>query len=469
MGFTNAIKRTEIGISEIVKFLPKQEIAFQAVQDHRFVLYGGARGPGKSFWLRWSLLCLHLFWAKVRGIKNVTTGLFCETYPELKKRQISKIKMEFPLQMGELKSTQEEGLGFHIRPEYGGGMISLLNLDDPSKYQSSEFAAIAIDELTKMAVPDLDEINDFDVLRGSLRWPGLTGTKFLGATNPGDVGHAWVKRLWIDRDFPPRMKNLEKEFKFIKALPSDNPYLTEEYWDDLNSLPEELRKAWVEGNWDIFAGMAFTVWNRDRHTEQAKSLPTWWVRWRAVDWGFHAPFCCLWFAKDPDIGRIYVYREIYAKGLSDKQQAKAIVDNTGPDENIQMTFADPSMWTARKPEDVITTTADTYAQYGVPLIRGDNDRISGKRKVDRIMMSLPDGEPGLIIHDNCKNLIRTLPALPYDKVRVEDVDTEAEDHPYDTLRYGLSNVRDPDKKIPDDIPKWQRKRKSNLESVSNLM
>lgn len=458
----------DVDIADLTRFLPKQEQAFQAVMDKRFVLYGGARGPGKSYWLRWSLFALHASWMKHFAITNVTTGLFCDTYPELRDRQITKIKQEFPIGLGEIKSTQEEGLGFHIRPEWGGGMIALRNLDDPSKYKSAEFAAVGIDELTRLMVPDLDEENTFDILRGSLRWPGIKSTKFLAATNPGDVGHAWVKKLWIDRNFPSRLANLDAEFEFIKALPKDNPYLGEEYWNDLNSLPEPLYKAWVEGNWDVFAGMAFPGWNRDVHVEQARELPSWWTRWRCVDWGFHSPFACYWLAKDPDIGRIYVYRELYAKGLSDKQQARAIADNTSVDENVQLTFADPSMWAKRKMEEIATSSADIYAANGVPLTRGDNDRESGKRKVDRLLMRLPDGGPGIVIFDNCVNLIRTLPALPYDKLRTEDVDSDAEDHAYDALRYGLTSIYEPTKQKAE-FQTYVRRPKGNLRSVNNLL
>jgi hypothetical protein len=452
-------------IVKLRNFLPKQNEAWDSLQKYTYVLYGGARGPGKSYWLRWSLLSLHLFWFMEFGIRNIHTGLFCETFPELKKRQISKINVEFPLWLGEVKSTIGEGLGFHIREEYGGGIIELNNLDDPSKYQSAEYAAIAVDELTKSTK------EKFDILRGSKRWPGISRTFFLAATNPGGIGHLYVKDMWVNGDFTryPEMKDLAKEFHFIKALPTDNTYLPPEYWEELNSLPPDLYRAWVEGDWDAFIGQAFSSWRRDKHVQKAWTLPGWWVRWRAIDWGFAKPFCCLWLAKDPDLGRIYTYREIYTEGLTDKQQAKAIVENTPPDENIQLTYADPSMWARKNVEDIVTTTADIYAKYGVPLTKADNDRLSGKRKMDRVLQNLPDGEPGLIVFENCRNLIRTIPALPYDKTRVEDVDTDAEDHAYDGLRYGLTRLVDPTKQAQEQILPWQRKMKSNLQGLERVL
>lgn len=460
----------EFKLTELMGFLPKQWEAWDAVWLFKYILYGGARGPGKSYWLRWTLLSLLLYWYLELGLRNVTVGLFCDTYPELRDRQITKIKREFPLWLGEVKSTQEAGLGFYLREEYGGGIIALRNLDDPSKYQSAEFAAAAVDELTKISK------ETFDYLRGSMRWPGVPETKFLGATNPGGIGHLWVKSLWVDGDFSayPEMKDIKEKFSFIRALPKDNPYLTDDYWDDLNSQPPQLYRAWVEGDWDAFEGQAFSEWRRDRHIlgmDELFTPPAHWPKWRAIDWGFAKPWCCLWMTKDIDTDRIYVYRELYIAGLTDKQQAKAIKENTPLEEVIHITYADPSMWTKKNIEDVVTSTADIYAAHGVVLTKADNDRLGGKRKVHRALADMPDGMPGLRVFPQCVNLIRTLPSLPLDKTRVEDVDTDAEDHAYDTLRYGLTNfnIRPKEQVDRSDLP-WKRQmRRHRTDVVSKYL
>jgi len=418
--------------SEIAGFTEKQRSAIEATYKHRFVLYGGARGGGKSRLLRWWLLEYLLNCYKKHGMSNVHVGLFCETYPDLRDRQISKIKQEFPVYFGRVKETKEEGLGFHLEDKYGGGVIALRNLDDPSKYQSAEWAAIGVDELT------MNTKETFDILRGSLRWVGLNRPGFMGATNPGGIGHMWVKQLWIDRDFPQELKKIEHEFKFVQSLPTDNSHLSESYWDDLRTLPPDLQRAWVYGDWDVFAGQAFPGWRSHLHVIEPFELPAHWPRWRAVDWGFAAPFCCLWFAKDPTSGRIYVYRELYTSGMTDQEQAKTIRDMT-PEMGVTITYADPAMWQRKNREGEIYSTADEYYEQGIALEKADNDRLSGKRKVDRMLMSLPDGKPGLQVFSTCTNLIRTLPALAYDRAKVEDVDTKQEDHAYDTLKYGLSN------------------------------
>ncbi len=361
-------------------------------------------------------------------------GLFCEDYPSLEGRQISKIEAEFPRSWGELRDSKKTGLGFYLNQKLGSGVIQLLNLDDVSKYQSFEFAVIGIDELTKNA------LRVFNILRGSKRWPGISRTYFLAGTNPGGRGHLWVKNYWIDHKYPKEMMPLAKEFAFIRALPSDNPYLDQSYWDELNTLPPDLYKAWVLGDWNVFEGQALTGWNEEIHVIDPFDIPDNWLRWRAVDWGWANPFCCLWFAKSPDIGRTYVYRELYLTGLTDQQQARLIKDNTPPDEHINLTYADPSMWAKKNYEGMMTSTAEEYLKEGIALTRADNDRLSGKRKVDRLLGNLADGKPGLQFFRSCINSIATLPALPRDEHNVEDVDTSAEDHAYDALKYGLTNT-----------------------------
>lgn len=424
-----------IRLSDLVSWTSKQEQAVEATLRHRYVLYGGARGGGKSRFLRWYLVDWLLNAFVHDGLRQARVGLFCETYPDLRDRQISKMAVEFPLWLGEVRETQQDGLCFHLADNLGSGKIALRNLDDPSKYQSAEFAVIAVDELTK------SRLETFNILRGSLRWPGVHRTLFVAATNPGGIGHLWVKQYWIDRLYPPELQQMAEQFAFIQSLPADNPHLDATYWQELNSLPDDLRRAWVEGDWNVFAGQAFTAWRTDKHVIKPFAIPAWWPRWRAVDWGFNAPFCCLWLTKDPDTGRVFVYRELYQTGLTDRQQARAIREMTEPGETMMLTYADPSMWGRKASGEVVTSTADEYAREGVPLTKANNDRLDGKRKLDRVLLPLADGVPGVQVFSTCINLVRTLPALPYDQTHTEDVDTQAEDHAYDALRYGLTNLQ----------------------------
>lgn len=364
------------------------------------------------------------------GIPDPVVGLFCENYPVLQDRQISKIEEEFPEELGEVKSTQKRGLGFYVA---GGGLLALRNLDKPKKYQSAEFAGILVDELTKHTV------KTFDTLRGSLRWPGLDPhwLKFVAATNPGDIGHLWVKSYFIDRVYPPELERDAHKFAFVPALPDDNPHLDADYWQMLETLPPELARAWRWGDWDQFEGQAFGEWRRELHTVEPFPIPDHWIRWRAIDWGYSAPFCCLWLAKNLATGQVVIYRELYRAGLTDPEQAREINRLTG-DDKIRLTVADPSLWTKRSLEEKTRSTADVYREHGIRMQQADNSRIDGKRRIHEALAIQEDtDQPGLLIFENCKNLIRTLPALPRDEIHPEDIDTAAEDHAYDTLRYGL--------------------------------
>ncbi len=423
--------------TDLLKFTPKQLVATEAADTHTFTLFGGSRGPGKSYWLRWYLVRRLLKWASM-GKRGVRVGLFCEDYPALKDRQISKIHVEFPEWLGTLKESKEQGLAYHLEEEYGGGILALRNLDDPSKYQSAEFAGIGVDELTK------NPVTTFDTLRGSKRWAGIDDTFLVGATNPGGIGHGWVKDYFIDKKYPPELRPIADQFAFVPALPDDNPHLTKSYWQELETLPPELAKAWRYGDWGVFAGQVFKEFTNERHTCKPHEIPSEGTNFRGIDSGYTAPFACLWGRKEINTGRIYIYREVYRREMTDRQQAQLVNDMTPPDESIAMTFADPAMWAQKNANDIVTDAAKEYGTAGVALTKGDNHRINGVRKVHRLLANLPDGRPGLIVSESCPNLIKQLQNLAASRRDPEDVDTNNEDHAYDALRYLLTNVREGD-------------------------
>ena len=409
-------------INDLIKPTERQREFMRTVNAHKYILYGGAAGGGKSYILRWMLIYLLISMYQKTGLKGIRVGLFCEDYMALKDRQISKVLMEFPSWLGEYKESAHE---FTLANSLGGGVLCFRNLDNPSKYLSSEFAVIAIDELT------LNNQDVFDFLRMRLRWTGIEDTKFIAGTNPGGKGHSWVKHLFVDKNLTKELEHMRDDIAFVKAKVTDNPHIAQSYIENLKTLPKKLRKAYLDGDWNIFDGQVFEEFNYDTHVVQPFAIPSGWMLYRSMDWGYTKPYAIYTYAVDYD-DCLYVTNELYG--------TKEGTVNTGTQETAREValkckdwsgyfgVADPAIW-QRTGHDG-PTIAEIFAENGVAWDRADNDRIMGKMQIHT---RLKEGK--LKIFSNCTHLIRTLPALIYDKKRVEDVDTQQEDHAYDSLRY----------------------------------
>jgi hypothetical protein len=418
-------------INDLRHFTEKQREASRAVKKYKFVLYGGAMGGGKSYFLRWKLLSMLLAYA-ARGLLHVTVGLFCEDYPSLKDRHLSKIKYEFPDWLGEYNASDHN---FTLKPEFGSGVIAFRNLDDASKYQSSEFGVIAVDELTK------NTEETFMFLRTRLRWPGIPDTKFIGATNPGGVGHDWVKKHWIEHVFPENEKEAD-QFLYIQALVKDNPHIDQSYLKTLESLPERKRKAFLQGDWDIFEGQYFTEWDKAQHVVKSFPIPDGWKKFRAYDHGRENPACCKWYAVDYD-GNVWVYRELYVRGRNADEIASEIARLSG-NEVYFYSVADPSIFARTGFVDQAggETIAEIFWRKGIAFIPASNRRIDGWNIMHQYLAWKPYVPPKLKYFENCINSIRTIPALIHDEINPEDLDTRGEDHAADCDRYLLISLHE---------------------------
>lgn len=434
----------EIKVTDLVHFTPKQITASETAAKYGYTLFGGAAGPGKSYWLRWYSVLKLIQWGFQYNLTGIHGGLFSEDYPTLKDRQISKMEIEIPKWLGEIKSTQTDGLALYIHQDYGGHVLMLRNLDDPSKYLSSEFALIAVEELT------MSPEQKFHQLRGRLRWTGIPDPKFIAATNPGQIGHLWVKQRWIDRKFPKEEMSIAGQFAYVPALPTDNPHLADSYLDTLKSLPEKLRKAYLEGNWDIFEGQYFTEWDKTRHVIPPFPVPQAFKRFRAYDHGRSAAACCKWYALDYD-GRIYVYKELYVKGLNVDQIAEKI-NEMSAGEYYEYSVADPAIFANIGFVDKFggQTIAESFARRGIMFIPGSNRRVDGWAVMHQYLFwdeSKKDNEgrvipPKILYFSTCYDSIRTIPALVHDGNKPEDIDSKGEDHAADTDRYFLMSLHE---------------------------
>jgi len=308
---------------------------------------------------------------------------------------------------------------------------------DIEKYLGVEYDGIVLEEATQLLEDKKDKI------RGSLRSSKASWRpRIYLSTNADGPGLIWFKRMFV----VPWRTGTETKTRFFDVTKIDNPFIGREYNEWLDTLTGPLRKAWRDGDWDAFAGMSFPDWNHERHVVKYKDqfdLPVEWPKWRAEDWGWAAPFCAGWLTKNPDTKRVYVYREHYQAGLTDIQHAEVFLTETPPEEAqvIKITYADPSMWTHRNYEGKIFDTANEMRKAGVPLTKADNDRLSGMRKVHNILADIADGEPGLMVFENCVHTIEQMESLSADEHNPEDVDTDQEDHAFDMLKYGLTNER----------------------------
>ncbi len=220
------------------------------------------------------------------------------------------------------------------------------NENDVYQYQGAEYLFIGLDELTHFT------LKQWQFLTSRNRCPIKSAMPCMaGASNPGNVGHAWVKALWIDKAPPPGLDKPElydpADYEFIPARLEDNPIYAQDagYRKTLAALPEPLRRAFLEGDWNVFAGQFFDVFEIGRHTGRVETfdIRPWWHRWISIDWGFHHPSAVYWHAASPDlrgtaagksgqsgesIARICTYREFVQNGLSPGMLAQAIVEHT---------------------------------------------------------------------------------------------------------------------------------------------
>ena len=399
-----------------VKFdiLPSEKQAEFFASRAKFTAYGGARGGGKSWALRYKLVLLCLRYAGIR------TLIVRRTLAELRENHVWPL---FPIIVGtglaEYRETHKE---FRF---INGSVIKLGYLDSDSdllRYQGQEFDIIALDEATQL------HEEAFLLLCACLRGANDFPKRMYITCNPGGVGHAWVKRLFIDRNF--REGEVPSDYKFIPARVFDNEALMKsnpDYVQQLKALPEDLKKAWLYGEWDAFAGQFFTEFDELIHTANIV-LPKNTVRYCAIDYGLDM-LAALFVAVDEE-GRAYIYDEIYESGLIVSEAAERICRKKTED----MIFIAPAdLWSRQK--DSGKSVADLFAQGGVYLTKLSPCRVSGWLALKE-WLKAPQGRPNMVIDKKCTNIIRCLPLLMHDKKVPDDVATQPHEitHAPDALR-----------------------------------
>lgn len=426
----------------------KQKLFLMAKK--KYIAYGGARGGGKSWAVRLKskLLCL-----KYAGIKVLIVR---RTYPELMNNHINTLKNELS-KIASYNSTEK------IFTFPNGSTIKFgycKNDSDLDQYQGAEFDVIFIDEACLLSEQQIKAITA--CMRGVNNFPKRT----YYTLNPGGQSHGYFKRLFIDRKF--EAKENPENYDFIQSLVADNKALMEsqpEYIEQLEALPPKLRKAWLEGRWDIFDGMFFEDFRTEVDAEKAWKVThmtpdealkahRWthciepfepskdWTYYRSYDFGYGKPYSLCWWAVDYN-NVAYQILEDYGCTDSANEGVKLTpdeqfyrisqIEQTHPflqDRHIQG-VADPSIWDSSRGVSI----AETAEKYRLYFDKGDNNRIAGWMQMHYRFQFDDIGRARMYIFKNCKNTIRTLPLLMYDEHKAEDLDTSQEDHIADSIRY----------------------------------
>lgn len=441
----------------------KQRAFFEA--EARFVAYGGARAGGKSFAMRvkFVLLCLRY--------PGIQTLLLRRTLPELMENHVNPL---LTLLNGVAKyNRQEKVFRFPNGARLKLGYMS--NEADVLQYQGQAYDVIGMEEATMFTE------FQFNCLRESNRSSGMMNEPFSPrmylTMNPGGVGHQWVKRLFIDRNYKENER--PEDYVFIAARVYDNKVFMArdpDYVHQLEALPEKRRRAMLYGDWDVFEGAFFEefkpspdpkmceeygisvedalIQHRFTHVIKPFDIPSNWKIFRSFDWGYGKPFSVGYHALSPD-GVAYRCAEIYGWNgnpnegcrMTNSQICDTIVKFEREHPYLRgrkiQGFADPSCWT----KNGGLSFAEEAENHGIWFEKGDNERIPGWLQIRERLLFDKDGKAMLYFFDTCKAIIRCMPLMMFDDHCTEDMNSDMEDHCLDELRYFVMSRPIPSRKI----------------------
>jgi len=472
-------------------------------------VYGGARGGGKSYacCAKMALDVVERYTESQILRKKYNRNEY-RNYVDNGVKYFYKLLIDYPDYQGCCIRRTEPELNANtlveqrkIYPQFGGKWnkqfrkwefpsgAEILNRpchrdEDLNFFQGQNFHRIYIGELTQFTLQYVEEIES--CCRSSHEF--IKARKIYDC-NPGKIGHKWVKKKYIDvcRPKVDGAKVYLEEYDiwyqpkkpgdiyttadgetywFIPSTVFDNEYLCnrdKNYVRNLLSKNRILREMWLFGNWDVFAGQYFDMWDDDVHVMDEKKFFNardgleliekkrhfdWsdWSLYRSFDYGFKAPWAGGFYAVHNVSRDIVKFGEIYETGLTSSQQAKKCLEYSMVNYNLSnddfiLNLADPkSYWKRHDTGDDFVRPKDYYDEEGIFLTEANNERVQGAMMVAEALRIRKDGTARLVILSNCINTIDTIPNLPADENRPEDVDTKAEDHTYDEMRYFLTHI-----------------------------
>ena len=425
-----------------LKVTKKQKQFIDARENE--VLFGGAAGGGKSYG---QIVDALLFALKYPGSKQL---ILRRTFSELDKSLIRTSLSIYPKELYSFNSSS------HTGRFKNGSCIDFgycANENDVYQYQSAEYDCIRFDELTHFT--KMQYVYLISRVRGANSFP----KQIKSSTNPGGVGHSWVKERFVDPAPSGESFVGEGGMKrvFLPSLLSDNAFLNKcdpSYRQRLEALPEKEKKALLYGDWNIFEGQYFTEFSTSKHVCEPFEIPPSWRRYRTIDYGLDR-LAVLWIALSPD-GRVYLYREYCESGLPISMAAKAITDRSPSSEDIYATLAPPDLFS--RTQESGKTKASLFQEYGVTFTKTSNDRECGWLAIKELLCDGENG-PKLKIFRNCTEIIKCLPALNIDRIRPTDCANEPHEitHAPDALRgFAIFHTRPNVEKESKKLSSWTR-------------
>ena len=425
---------------DIGELYPKQIEFCKAT--NKYICYGGSRGGGKSHVSRIKMCLLALNYPGIQIL------LLRRTLKELRENHVMQLQKLLKGIANYKDATKE-----FIFPN--GSRIVLGYCDaekDVLNYQGQAYEVITLEEATMFTEFQFQALTESNRMSGNMKDDFIPRMYFT--CNPGGVGHQWVKRLFIDKDY--RGKENPNDYIFIPSLVYENKYLMEHdpsYVKTLENLPEDRKQAMLYGNWDIFDGQFFPEFKRDLHVIEPFEIPAHWNRYIALDYGLDM-FAVIFVAVDTK-GKAYIYNEIHKSNLI-VSEALQTLKSYMRDKQYKEIYAPPDLWNRNR--DTGKSTAEMFQNGGISFTKAGNDRESGwlavkewikTRKVRHEQTGELVEDTNLFIFSNCLNLIRCIPQLQHDDKNPNDVATEPHEitHITDALRYFCVSRTNPTKEI----------------------
>lgn len=449
-----------------------------SLSEAKYRLFWGAKWWWKSHWLRSEAIRECMSWPGVQWL------ILRRTRPEVWENTIKYLLKEIPEYF-----TDEAWIKTRIY-QYNDKTSTMTffnwstikfwycrNLKEVLQYQWIQYDFIWIEELTHWT------FEEWKILMWCLRiYEAWVTPNFFATTNPWWKWHEWVKRLWIDKKYEEW--EIPEEYAFIPAAVFDNEFIMKhqpEYIRDLQSLPDKLRRQFLEWDWDVFEWQYFKEFRRELHVVE-NMIPNIWIKKRIVafDYWYAAQSGVYWLAQTNQ-WKVYCYRELYVKEHTYKQLWRKIKALTTSKEKIWTYICDPAIYNKRN-DSTASTAKQDFNDVWIKLTPWKNSRIDWWSRMREYLQPFEDPnsweiQAQLSITENCENLIRTTPLMLHDQRNLEDLDTTLEDHAVDWLRYGLmelwvakkwfSDIKDLTKKMNKKVSTkgselWRKRNKKNL-------